>query len=238
MSEKKNSTLVLGGALVVGVIIGAAIGSRNDEAMQALSTRLTAAESTVAQQIAAFQENLTGLGDMGASDAVAAVEAKAADLAAQVAALTEGAGQADPALAALEARVNTLAGQMAALVGRINEGAVAAAPSASSTAAPEAAAAPAEPAAADDGADAQRLESELGDGGVALSVGQTASIDGAAVFLSRIDEQNGTVRVQIVGRGPAIVGGAADEVSLPGGCTLTLLGVADGRAFLQPACAD
>jgi uncharacterized coiled-coil protein SlyX len=237
MSEKKNSTLVLGGALVVGVIIGAAIASRNDDAMQALSTRMAAAESGVAEQFEALKASLS---DTAAGDALAAIDAKAAELAEQVAALTAGAGEADPAVAALEARVNTLASQMAALVGRMNE--IGAAPSGDAPAAAPQAAAPAEapaeaPARAADDA-AERLQSELGEGGVALSVGQTASIDGAAVFLSRIDAENGAVRVQIVGRGPAMIGGTADPVSLPGGCTLTLLGVADGRAFLQPECAN
>ncbi|MFN3614612.1 MAG: hypothetical protein ACK4WC_08635 [Rubrimonas sp.] len=234
MSENKNSTLVLGGALVVGVVIGAAIASRNDDAMQALSTRIAAAESGVAEQFEALKASLD---DSAAGEALAALDAKAAELAAQVAALTEGAGEPDAALSALEARVNTLAGQMAALVARMNEiGTASPSPAAPQTAAPAAAPeAPAAPAADDR---AERLQASLGEGGVALSVGQTASIDGAAVFLSRIDDATGAVRVQIVGRGPAMIGGGADPVSLPGGCTLTLLGVADGRAFLQPECAN
>jgi hypothetical protein len=242
MADKNYTALAIGGALIAGVAIGAAIGSRSSHEIAAVAQRVAAVEASVEERLTAVGADVEQMVAAAApGDALSAIESRAAALEQQVEAMaSEAASATADQMKAVEDRVATMANQMAALIGRVNalgNGAAAPATAPAESAPPAAEPAPAAASAsapADDGADAQvaALQARLGERGAALSPGQTATFGEAAVFLSRIDRETGDARVLVVGSGPVVVGPNAGTVSLSGGCELTLLGVADGRAFL------
>jgi hypothetical protein len=126
---------------------------------------------------------------------------------------------------------------MAALIGRMNDiaaGVAAPAPADGAAAPADAPAETAAPAATD----AAALEARLGENGAAVSVGQTAIFGEDRVFLSRVDAATGDALVRVAGEGSARFGASAGTLALPGGCVLTLVGVAGNRAFIDAACAN
>ncbi len=245
---EKNSYLTLGVAIAVGLIVGAALGARNSGEAALMGKRLEAqfSEQTgaIGEQVAALEARLGGLSAedprVEALDArVNEIEAQAATLSGQIARVT-----------AVDDRVTVLAEQMAGIVAQL-QALDGAAPAAAPIAAPApaetpAAAAPstaATPAAgpnapSDDPSDdpSAALMARLGEGGAALSIGETATFGGAAVFLSRVDVAARDAHVVVVGRGPATIGDTAGALTLDDGCALTLVGVLERRAFLQPVC--
>jgi hypothetical protein len=78
----------------------------------------------------------------------------------------------------------------------------------------------------------------VGEDGLVLAVGQTGSVDGTRVFLSRIDEETGEARLMVVGEGPATVATDGEPLALGEGCALTLVGIAERRAYLGVACGE
>lgn len=230
MSDKKNSTLVLGGALIVGLVLGAAIGSRGGDAQKAAARQIAALEAQTAEKLAGVEARLAELAAGG--DTAAAVAA----LDARVAALDAAVAGAPAAVAAVQDRVAVLADQMVLMIDRMANVSAAPAPAPAeaqaAAAAPEAAAAPA----ADDAA--ARLAAEVADGGAALAVGQAATLGETTVFLSRIDA-NGAARLHVRGlKAAAMVGADNGDLQLADGCALTLLGVADGKAYLKRVCVQ
>lgn len=249
MSAKQNSALVLGGALIVGIVIGAAIGSRGGDEQRAMTKRIEALETQIAAQASAVENRLAELtSDSGAEDAMAALTARVDEMAAaaEAAASATDSG-AEETIAAINDRVNQMANQMAGMIGRITDMA-ANAPEAASEAAQDGAeavagaatsAADAVSGAAESAGDAvasaaERLAGMIGDDGVALRVGQSADLGGTRIFLSRVGEED--ARLFIPGRGAVDIGGGAEAVKLEDGCTLVLVGGAGRTAYLRPEC--
>lgn len=95
---------------------------------------------------------------------------------------------------------------------------------------PDAAAAP-EPEAAPE----PRLADALSETGLELRVGQTATVGDAKVFVQRLPD--GTAQLMHVGQGPLVLD-RFRPAELGNGCTLRLLGVQDGAAYIEPACSE
>jgi hypothetical protein len=241
MADKNFTALAIGGALIAGAAIGAAIGSRSSHEIAAVAQRVDAIEARVAEQVETAAGELQQLVAAAApGDALGAIESRATALEARIAEVAAQAASGD-ATKAVEDRVTVLAQQMAALIGRMNDiaaGVAAPAPADGAADAPAAAAAPAAAGEAPAAPDAAALEALLGENGAAVSVGQTGIFGEDRVFLSRVDAASGDVLVQVVGKGSARFGATAGSLTLPGGCVLTLVGVAGNRAFIDAACAN
>jgi HAMP domain-containing protein len=254
MADRNYTALAIGGALIAGVAIGAAIGSRASHEIAAVSQRLDAVEARVSEKVDAMGGQVEEMVRAAVpADALSALSDRADALEGQMTEVTSKAQSAtSDELKAVEQRVNTMAEQIAALIGRMNSagsaqpaapaGGASDAPAASSEAEtpaadPTATQSAVAPSASETGA-IDDLASRLGPNGAALAPGQTAKFGEASVFLSRIDTATGDARVLVVGQGPAGVGPASGSLSLPGGCTLSLVGVADGKAYLDAACGD
>jgi hypothetical protein len=224
---KKSSSAILpvAGALFLGVVIGAAMNSGDDAALKVkrdLEARVEAAESAAAAAIA----NAEAAANSGVERAAATVSELQGKLEAVAA---EAAASSDAEMVdALNKRVQVLAEQMAAMISAMQAGGAMPAPA-------KPAAAPAEAEASAEG-DPEALAAAIGESGLILAVGQTGAVEGARVFMSRIDAEAGAARLMVVGEGPTIIGGSDGAVTLSNGCVLTLEGVADRRAYISVAC--
>ena len=235
-TDKKPSYLPIAGALFFGIVVGTAM-SGGDEAAFRVKKELEERVATAEAQLAEARDAAASAVDSAAEKAAQAAETAKAEATEQIAALEERlASAADSAdaeeLEALRNRVQVMAEQMAAMITQMREGGVAMAP-------PEQAPAeaPSDDAAAGDGA-AEALTAEIGEDGLVLAVGQTGSVGDTRVFMSRIDSEAGAARVMVVGEGPTMIGGDMAQVELANGCTLSLAGIADNRAYLATACGE
>ncbi len=139
---------------------------------------------------------------------------------------------ASTALAALSAKVDTLRGDLAtAITGAPTTPGAVAQPTVQ-TAKP-AALAPAETQAGTSEAD--RLAAEVGADGLILSAGQTGTVGDTRLFLSRLSDDGAQLRVAGGGDIRATKG---TPVDIGAGCTVTLAGMADRKAFLKSACVE
>lgn len=234
-TDKKPSYLPIAGALFFGIVVGTAM-SGGDEAAFRVKKELEERVATAEAQLAEARDAAASAVDSAAEKAAQAAETAKAEATEQIAALEERlASAADSAdaeeLEALRNRVQVMAEQMAAMITQMREGGVAMAPPEQAPAT-----APAEDAAAGDGAEA--LAAEIGEDGLVLAVGQTGSVGDTRVFMSRIDSEAGAARVMVVGEGPTMIGGDMAQVELANGCTLSLAGIADNRAYLATACGE
>jgi hypothetical protein len=236
-SEKKPSYLPIAGALFLGIVVGAALGSGDEAALRVkrdLEERLEQAQQAAAEAVAAAEQAAEGAASQAAtaaSEQVTALEGKIGDL---ESALAE-AGDSEE-VAAIRNRVQVLAEQMAATIAAMQSGA-GMAPAASGDGAPAKPAAEAAPQAAQGGdADVAALEEAIGADGLVLAVGQTGSVGETRVFMSRLDSEAMEARVMVVGQGPATVGRESGPIEVGGGCSLSLEGIADRRAYLKPSC--
>lgn len=80
-----------------------------------------------------------------------------------------------------------------------------------------------------------RLADTLSDSGLELRVGQTATIGEVKLFVQRLP--GNTVQLMQVGGG-ALTLDVFRPIDLGNGCTVSLLGVQDGAAYVEPACAE
>lgn len=247
MSEEKpksgNNVVILAGALVLGAVVGSAVASRGGDETKALNARIEALEASLAEELELKAAAMTKSVDY-VNDRIDELETSMET--------DDGDDEIAEDVDAVADRVTVMARQMAALIGRIAAmeaapAAPAAAPAAAATPAADEAAnddaadegAPAEAAAADEepaAESAAALAAALGEDGVAISVGQTARFGDAVFFLSRLDADAGAARLLAMGAGPVLVGGDAGAYDMGDGCALTLLGIAEGKAFLKPAC--
>lgn len=144
----------------------------------------------------------------------------------------------------MEAMKDTLAAAAAA-VGSAPKTAAAPAPKAAPAAepaaepatktAPKTVATPAAAPKVDESAQAEALAGQVGDDGLILSVGQTATVGDTQVFLSRLGPDGAHLRVR--GMDPMVAdihGGGVDV----GNCVLSLAGIAAGKAFMTADCAE
>lgn len=87
----------------------------------------------------------------------------------------------------------------------------------------------------DESAQAEALAGQVGDDGLILSVGQTATVGDTQLFLSRLGPDGAHLRVR--GMDPMVAdihGGGVDV----GNCVLSLAGIAAGKAFMTADCAE
>lgn len=258
MSEN-SSYLPIAVAFAAGIAVGAVVSSGDKPAPveRATAVATDAAETVVEESAAAVdaaaEEGATMVetAEEMAADAGEAV-ADAADAAVEAAgdaydAVAAEAAEIAESIGAVEAvedvsddvreRVNVLAQQMAGIVAMIQDlqaGGGAPAPDAAPAETP--AAAPAEAPAASSAADA--LAAEIGDTGLALAVGEIGEVEEVRVFMSRIDAEATAARVMIVGVGPQMIAAGDAPLDLGNGCTVSLAGVADGKAYLKVVCAS
>ena len=242
-SEKKPSYLPIAGALFLGIVIGSALGSGDEAALRVkrdLEEQLAAAETQAREALSAAEEAAESAASAASNEAaeqVAALENKIGDIESAL----SGAGDSEE-VAAIRNRVQVLAEQMAETIARMQSGQSTAAGAAASgdaasgdgDGAPAASASDGE-ATESGGMEVAALEDEIGDDGMVLAVGQTGSVGDTRVFMSRIDSETNEARIMVVGDGPATLGRDTGPIEVAG-CTLSLAGVADRRAYLKTDC--
>ena len=78
------------------------------------------------------------------------------------------------------------------------------------------------------------LAEAAGPDGLSLSVGQTGTVGGAKVFLSRMTGE--TAKLLVIGGAAVEIGKWTGPADIGNGCTLTYVGEAAGKLYLKPAC--
>ncbi|OWU74753.1 hypothetical protein ATO3_09090 [Marinibacterium profundimaris] len=80
-----------------------------------------------------------------------------------------------------------------------------------------------------------RLADRLSETGLMLKVGQTATVGDARIFVQRLPDN--TAQLMQVGQGPLSLD-IFRPAELDNGCSLVLLGVQDGAAYVEPSCPE
>lgn len=243
MSENSSNWTIIGLAGLIGIAVGNLIGTSGGESDKA-SKAMKGLEAKV-EALGAMSEDMAALGarvdsigtaSAGVGEQVSALMAEVEGVKGEVGAVSGQVEESTAIVSAVSAglgmigeKLNDMRGEIAALsAGHQAHHGSGGAATGSGT---EGAAVAPEP---DPGPSlAEQLAEELGEGGIILSVGQTAIVQEARVFLSKIAE--GNVLVSVEGeRLP--VGQDAGSLTLDNGCTLSLVGVADRKAFIRPTC--
>ncbi len=250
--DSPNSFLWLIGAGLVGLMLGNTMGS---------SARV---EDVTTKQLAELTEQVQALSS--APGALAAVETESGRVASGLSALETETGRVASGLSALESAIGRLGGEvsearseMAAMSDRLTEAetrlaaldssldaataAMARAPAAVAVApAPEADTAPetetetetVTEAEAPEADRASELAALIGDEGLVLGAGETGTVGEQRMFLSRLSAD--AAHVFLVGRGQATVGSTDSPTDLGNGCTASLAGIVDRRAYFAVEC--
>ncbi|MGF1658074.1 MAG: hypothetical protein ACFCUS_01450 [Rubrimonas sp.] len=214
-AAKSPSLMPVAAALFVGLIAGAVFSGGDGAARKVqreATARIAAVEAAVGEQIAAATASAQGAADTAAAAATQ-------QLAAMEAALAEARDAGAAEVAALRAEVEALTGRIEAMAAET----VAAAPEPPVAEAPP----PQDAAAAEPGSEARDL---------ALTVGQTGSVGGVPVFLSRYSEETEEAWLVVVGSGPRKVGAHSGPVTLSNGCELAFGGIEGRIARIGVTC--
>jgi len=215
-------------AAVVGMIVGSAFSNSGDDIVNRVTARLDAMDAKIDAMITDAKTAATGSAKIdGIEGATTALSNAVAEMKQNLQALQTRIGEAPDvqgAVQALDKRLDDLGASFKDATQKILT-------AATSTGTPKNAAGGAEP------ADAASLQAALGSDGKALGPGETLVLGERRVFVRRLVSGSDIAATAEV----TVVGGAAAELTagkpldLGGGCTVELLGVADGTGYFKPA---
>lgn len=216
---------------IAGMIVGSALSNSGDDIVNRVTARLDAMDAKIDAMITDAKTAATGSAKIdGIEGATSALSTAVADMKQNLQALQTRISEAPDvqgAVAALDKRLDDLGTSFKDATQKIL---TAAAPP---TATKDAGNAPA----AGGASDAAALQAALGPDGRALGPGETLVLGERRVFVRRLvsgSDVAATAEVTVVG-GDAAELTAGKPLDLGGGCTVELLGVADGTGYFKPA---